>query len=252
MTTLTIVMAVYGQPLMLAKQLATIAGYPQSVRSSLRVIIVDDCGTPPVDPSTIHELDRYIDSATLFRVIKDIPWNQPGARNLAMKHAEGWCVMIDPDMVFSGEMIEKIQVATSTMQRGQNLRFCLRHTDTKRIDDSSPNTHTVHKDDFMAVAGYDEDFAGRKGYSDVIFARAMRRFGIKEIWRKDIWADFYGVHDLPDALVTTLDRSVEKNRPLFRSLTNLIRGRRPEFLKWIEKRKTKMIRFPWEQVYPTP
>ena len=251
MIDLTMVFSVYGQPRMLDKQMQTWWDYALDVRSHLNVVIVDDCGAPPVEAHDVMHLVGRLKSVKLFRVTKDIPWNQGGARNLGMKNASGWCLLMDPDFVFDGDMIRKIMERLTTMKRGQNLRFCLRHTDTERIDDGSPNTHIVHNDDFMGAAGYDEDFAGRKGYSDVVFARSMRRLGIKETWDKSIWAHFYGTRDIPDANVMTLDRSVKANHGLFVEKMRIVDGKRPGLLQWIEGRKKKMIRFPWIQVFPT-
>lgn len=250
MIDLTMVFSVYGQPKMLLEQMSKILFYPEDVRNRLSVVIVDDCGKPPVAVEDVAFVAHLLKSLMLFRVTKDIPWNQGGARNLGMKHASGWCLLMDPDFVFEGDMIRKIMDRLMTMKRGQNLRFCLRHTDTNKIDNGSPNTHIVHNDDFMAAAGYDEDFAGRKGYSDVVFARSMRKLGIKETWDKDIWAHFYGTRDIPDANVTTLDRSVKANHGLFVGKMKIVDGKREGMMKWIEKRKKAMIRFPWVQVYP--
>lgn len=244
MIDLTIVMAVYGQPLMLTRQLATIGTYPDSVRQSLKLVVVDDCGTPEVDLHHVAAVGERIKEARLYRVDKDIHWNQGGARNLAMQESSGWCAMIDPDMLFPASVIEKILAAIQTMKRGSNLRFFLKHKGS--LDKGSPNTHIVHRDDFFMAGGYDEDFAGGKGYSDVMLARTMRGIGIKETWREDIYADFINPREVSDAMVTSISRDLKRNNPIFKRKLKLcsIRGG----WKLFAQRGAPRIRFPWHRV----
>lgn len=244
---LTIVMSVFGQPLMLAKQLDTIRSYSDHVLERLRFFIVDDHGDPPVDETQIRDLALFVEEARLYRVDDDIKWNQMGARNLAMKEADGWVAMLDPDMVFDHEMIQRIFGVVDMMKRGQSLRFLLKHVQTGEIDRTSPNTHILHRDDFWKAGGYDEDFAGGKGYSDVMLMRCLRGVGIKSIWRDDIYAHFYGPKDIPDAMVNTIDRSLDRNAPIFRSKVKKIGAMRNGW-KWWAQRGGDRIRFRWTRL----
>jgi len=247
MNNLTIAMAVFGQPMMLAKQLDTIRGYPDGVLERLRVFIVDDHGAPPVDETQIKELALLVKEARLYRVDDDIKWNQGGARNLAMQEAGGWVAMLDPDMVLDSEVIQKILAAVSKMKQGSNLRFLLKHVRTGEMDNTSPNTHILHRNDFWKAGGYDEDFAGAKGYSDVMLMRCLRAVGIKSVWRDDIFAHFYGLKDVPDAIVTTIDRSLRRNTAIFRSKVKKIGAVRNGW-KWWAQRGGDRIRFRWTRL----
>jgi hypothetical protein len=249
MTELTVVMAVYGQPLMLAAQLATIRGYGPETRSRLNVVVVDDCGDPAVDPEDIGFLASFVKSVKLFRVDKDIPWNQMGARNLGMQHSEGHCLLIDPDMVFDGVVMARMIEAASKLARGRVIKWGLRHVNTGKLDMSSPNTWLLHRDDFFAVGGYDEDFAGNKGWSDVQFLDIMRGcYKIEE--RPDLWAHFHSTASVPDAMVTSLDRSTAANRK--KRVKKVEQARKAGgWARWAKTRvSAERLRFPWTQLFP--
>jgi len=249
MIDLTIIMAVYGQPKMLQKQIETIESYLADVRSRLTLVVVDDCGTPPVEVSLMASVP--ICAAKLFRVDKDIPWNQPGARNLGMHHSKGWCLMIDPDMVFDGLTMERMMLAAEKMPRGHVLKFGLKHVSSGKLDTSSPNTWLIHRDDFFAVGGYDEDFSGHKGWSDVQMLDVLRSAYKVEL-RPDLFANFHGIDSIHDAMVTSLDRSTKENRK--KRVKKVAQARKAGgWKKWAKARvDVPRLRFPWTQIYPTP
>lgn len=243
---LTICMAVYGQPKMLAHQLATIDGYSQAVLDNLNVIIVDDHGDPEVEEWDAMQLS--VNSVQLFRVDDDIPWNQMGARNLAMQHAKGWCLMIDPDMVFSAEIMVRMLAAQEILQRGQVLKYGLKHKRSGKLDMSSPNTYMIHRDDFFKVGGYDEDFAGNKGWSDVQLLDTLTSC-YKLQNRPDLHAEFYGPSDMPDAMVTSLDRNTRVNRA--KRIKKVSKARAcGGWARWAQLREgAPRLRFKWHKVY---
>ncbi len=247
---LTIVMAIYGQPFMLARQLQEFRTYSPALREQLRFIIVDDHG----DPSVTHEMGGLFHELVrtrVYRVDENIHWNQMGARNLGMHKASGWCVMIDPDMVFEADHLERMIQATDKVQRGKVIKYGLSHVGApeRGINMTSPNTFLIHRDDFELCGGYDEDFAGNKGWSDVQMQEVYRQhFKVHE--RKDLFAMFFGKEQIIDAMVDTLDRSVAVNRKKRLAKVSQQRGCggwRP----WVIKRKGPNLRFSWTKVFPT-
>ena len=248
---LTIVMAVYGQPLMLKKQLESIRSWPGEVRNHLTVVIVDDCGNPPVAVGDIETFaDSLLHEVKLLRVEKDIPWNQMGARNLGMHVSRGHCLMIDPDMVFDGEIITRMRQAAAKLARGHVLKYGLKHVNSGRLDMSSPNTYMLHRDDFFAVGGYCEDYAGHKGWSDLTLLDVLRsHYKIED--RPDLFAHFHSTNAIPDAMVTSLDRSVKHNRTL--RLKHVAQAKAcGGWKKWVKVHKGPNLRFPWTQLFPKP
>lgn len=249
MTELTLCMCVYGQPQMLAKQVETIHGYPGEVRDLLNVVIVDDCGEPPVHPADLMTLG--VKSLRLLRVEKDIPWNQPGGRNLAAHVSHGWLLLVDPDMTFDGPMMSRMMEAAGKLSRGRVVKYLLKHVNTGKLDSSSPNTWLIHRDDFFAVGGYDEDFAGNKGWSDVQLQDILKScYKIEQ--RPDLWAHFHGTESIPDAMVTSLDRSTSANKK--KRVKKVDQARKAGgWSRWAKETRVKAdrLRFPWIQIYPT-
>ena len=243
MRLVTLAMAAYGQPRMLQEWFDTLIGYPSEIHSCLELLIVDDCGTPPVEiPDEVNDLFPV----QLFRVTEDIPWNQPGARNLALDHCRTRLVLfVDPDMVFGADMMRGMISAGYELPEGEVIRFMLKHRNNGQLDGSSPNTWFCHVDDFRKVNGYDEDYAGHKGWSDVQLLDVMRTH-YKIHHRADLFASFYSAEHISDALVTGLDRNTVHNRK--------IRVRKVEWSRnhggWkaFVKEKKPRIRFKWEQV----
>lgn len=247
---LTIVMAIYGQPKMLNRQLTEFFNYPESLRKQLRLIIVDDHGDPEVSELQAEFFGQLL-RTRVFRVTDNIPWNQMGARNLGMHHATGWCVMIDPDMVFEADHLERMVLATDKIQKGRVIKYGLKHVDDDKrgINMTSPNTFLLHRDDFFACGGYDEDFAGNKGWSDVQMQEVYHQhFKIQK--RPDLYALFFNNDQIADSMVVTLDRSVVTNRKIRLKKVRQQQGCggwRP----WVKKHKGPNLRFSWIQTYPT-
>lgn len=238
----TLAMAVYGQPKMLEVWFDALRTYPPEVLLWMELLIVDDCGDPPVEiPDDITQLLK----CRLFRVTEDIPWNQPGARNLALDHCRTPLVLfVDPDMVFPAGMMRKMLEAGQSLAEGEVIRFMLRHLKGNKLDGSSPNTWFLHVKNFLAVGGYDEDFCGNKGWSDVQLLDVMTTY-YKIHHRKDLFADFYSTDEIVDAMVTTLVRSHVANRKL--RVRKVDWARRKGGWKHLVKAKRSRIRFTWER-----
>lgn len=239
---LCLVMACYDQPKMMAKQVETWASYSDKVKTNLKVVVVDDAG--PEHPFTLP--DSPVD-LSVYRVTKDIPWNQMGARNLGMQVTrEGWSLMIDPDMIVKPEIMEVlVSRAMQPPNRRARYRLLLRHMRTGGFDDTCPNVYMIHTSDFWSAKGYDEDYAGHKGYSDVMLHFTLSTIGVKSVFWRDCHVDFYATEHIEDAAVMKLDRDYRHNRALHlrkQAIAKKIGIRR--YLGQIGQ----PCRFEWEQV----
>lgn len=244
MRLVTLAMAAYGQPRMLDVWFQTIRGYRSETLESLELLIVDDCGSPAVEiPADIQSLL----SCQLFRVTEDIPWNQPGARNLALQECRTPLILfVDPDMIFLPSMMQRLLEAGESLAAGDVIRFMLKHKRSGTLDGSSPNTWFLHVKDFDHVGGYDEDYAGHKGWSDVQLLDVMKTT-FKVYHRKDLFADFYSTNEVPDAMVTSLDRSHVFNRKIRVRKVEWAR-RRGGWKEFVRIGGRPRIRFTWERV----
>ncbi len=243
---LTLVIVTFGQPIMLAKHLEVICSYSDDVREQIKVVIVDDSGQPPAKIPQ-EALDKV--TFELYRVLDNIAWNQMGARNLGMTRSSGWCVMLDVDMVLPPNQICDFIKLAGESRRGTVYRFALVRLsgiNKGKINQTSPNTYLIHRDDFMECGGYDEDYAGNKGWSDVQLLHTLGdRY--KVIMRTSLYADFYLPGDgIADANVQKLNRSVERNGVIHKGKVKL--ARRMGWKTFVKDRKGKNIRFKWERL----
>lgn len=236
-------MAVYGQPKMMEKWFETIRQYDDKVRDRLAMVVVDDHGTPP---QTLPQWLRVMFDCRLYRVDRQIHWNQMGARNLGVREAPTpWVVLLDPDMVIELGVARKLLMATMRMTPGQVLKPNLRYTNNK-MDGSSPNVYVIHKADFDRVGGYDEDYAGNKGWSDVQFLHTLTAAHLQIIKRRDVWVRYYRPRDISDATVKTLNRDVQANKALH--LRKMALLKKLGVQKFIKMRKPN-VRFPWSRLH---
>jgi len=180
---LTIIYTYYGQK-------ERISGIVAEKHPDCRVIIVDDGHPDALKP--LPGLDIY-------RVEEDIPWNQPGARNLGFQESEGWIICADIDHLITKENIGRIL----EMDKKKGTIYYL-----GREDSISWNLYLIHKDDFERIGGYDEDFSGHYGYDDTLF-NIMARSLLNVEERRDIKAKVFAKESS-----TKMDRNTTHNQNL--------------------------------------
>lgn len=235
---LSLIFTCYGQPRMMRRQEESWLSYPESLAKRIQVIVVDDCGTPPYEPGT--DLASPAFDFQVYHVDKNIPWNQMGARNLGMKQASApWRLMLDADMVLDASNLARI--FEMRLKKGHHYKPklvpCAR-------PHSSPNLYICHVDDFWKAGGYNEDFAGAKGYSDVILHRTL--FEVSRRHHLDrISIEFVSPNLIPDADVRSLDRDLARNEAKFRAA---MRFAAKNSWKLYAHGVQNHIRFPWSRV----
>jgi hypothetical protein len=91
----TIVLAYYLNAGMLQRQYEELRALPEPLREQLALIVVDD-GSPR-DPATPAEIGMPM---KIFRMRKDVRWNQDACRNIGVHHAETrWLLLTDMDHI---------------------------------------------------------------------------------------------------------------------------------------------------------
>lgn len=226
--------------------------YSDEVKPYVRLILCDDASRkhPLFLPSDIQETFK----ARLFRLKTEEPWKEMCARNICMKHADGWVMMTDPDFIFCERELRK--VLNLGLERGIHHHFASRaHNDPKfrRLFDPG-NMGLVHKDDFWLVGGYDEGFAGAYGFSDTLMWRNLMKFcGQKQVIHHNIMLDHYtkgsvksrfGDVAIKDATAPSSRKETHTNRPKFDGSLAFIAKN-----GWLTYKKAlKPFRFPYEEV----
>lgn len=246
----TLIYPYYNAPGMLRIQLSGWDLMPDWMKERVLVILVDDCSQVPA-LETVRSSGPVDFQLQIYRVLKDIPWNQHGARNLGAKVApNGWLFMSDIDHTLPTASLaylldmEKDTDRFYTLQRLTAVKdndHSFRYEVMLGADGKSkphPNTFLVTRTKFWKTGGYDEDYCGMYG-GDGPFMRWMDRVALRthlpEIslirWSREV---------VPDA--SQPEEFREKYREVYRQAF-----RRKGELKE-RKPGGGVIRFPWERV----
>lgn len=151
------------------------AGYSAGILDRTMFVVVDDGSS-----ATIAIPDDLDLNLRVFRVEDDIPWNQPGARNLGVTHAASdKVVMTDVDHYLGPDtfahMIER-------RNPGRTMYKMRRETDEGEWLKPHPNTFFFSRARFLRFHGYDEEFCGHYGFDDSMFWRWQRYHGTRFLY----------------------------------------------------------------------
>ncbi|MGE0366945.1 MAG: glycosyltransferase family A protein [Phycisphaerales bacterium] len=250
MTRLSLIMPYYMNPGMLELQYERWAKYSQDIKGAIDVVLVDD-GSPKHRAADVPR-PAGLPPLSIYRVKKDIPWNQHGARNLGAKIAQGdWLLLTDMDHAVPEESMVTLLNRTrreAKKECSRNAVYTFDRVDyptmqpTRRPDGSHkphPNTFFLTKSMYWEIGGYDEEYCGIYG-TDGLFRHRMReRALVKHL--NGVQIIRYGREHVADAATTTLPRKEGKFRlPTKRIKEQKVQeGRRHDIL---------IINFEWEQV----
>lgn len=238
-------MPYYMNPGMLALQYGQWASWSDKLKAQVSVIIVDD-GSP--EPAVYVPRPEGLPHLSIYRVLKDMPWHQHGARNLGADRApkEGWLLLTDMDHVLNEVNASKLikRFAKLDMNKAYMLGRVEANTGKVTTKDGVPKPHpnsfVMTRDTYWEIGGYDEDYCGIYGTDSMYRERVLRRAGmalLSDIQLVRYWNDL--VHD---ASTRTLKRK---------------EGRDPEAKKRVaaakaargEGKRIKTLAFEWTQVY---
>lgn len=235
MPELSIITTTYGQPKMLSAWMTEIERFKTAV-DDVEVIVVDDCGNPPADSYAL---------AHTFRIDEDVPWNQPGARNLGLAHAHARVVlMVDVDMVPPAELAMDYIEAARSLKVGEVIIPAIRYASCDQVNTIHPHNFLVHREHLGWIGGYDEDYSGGYGWDDVQMLHVLEMAGsVKRT--TDLWV----MHrdDISDHAVNSLDRDTKRNYAIH--LEKMRKVRKHGVSAWAaEQRQGARIRFRWHRV----
>lgn len=237
----TIVMPYYENPKMLRFHLHEWSMFRDSEKQALKAIIVDD-GSPRNPAQLVIESTRMVGfEIKLFRIVPNIPWNQDGARNLAMKHVDDeWALMTDIDHSLArGQVSNFLNFVSHETKKGTYYMPRRRDWDDKPMH-PHPNSYVFNVQDFWSMGGYDEDFAGCYG-SDGNFRKCMRA-GLNEIHTNAFELTRWPSDLIEDANTKDWGRKEsEYHRSQFPKIEAKAKG--PPY------KATNHLRFEWHQVF---
>lgn len=241
---ITIVMAYYENAKMLRLQMHEWRMYTPSEKQALCAIIVDD-GSPR-NPA-VEVANMYAASVgfpiRVLRIKENKPWNQDGARNLAMKNTlTDWALMTDMDHMLARDQIGKLLDFSSHVAKRGEYYMPHRVDFDGKANHPHANSYLFNVWDFWKMGGYDEDFAGCYG-SDGNFRKCARN-----VLQEKVTTTFKLTRWSGDAISDANTKDWGRKDSVYH---------RSQFPKLEAKAKgppykaEAPIRFTWEQVYPS-
>lgn len=233
---LTVCLAFYSNPGMLAHQLAHFAALPSPVRKHVRLIVVDD-GSPV--PAEIVRPEALGFPVALYRMQLDIPWNQDACRNLAVAEAQTeWVLLTDMDHLAP---VETLQWAIGA-KLDPTVVYTFERVTAPAMEPYKPhpNSWLMTCDMYDQVGGYDERYAGIYG-TDGPFMSRVHETARKVLRRPHVLIRCPREY-IADASTTTLERKSEANTARKKAIDAEIQGRVEEL------RRPVRGRFPWARV----
>ena len=198
---ISIVFAYYDNPSMLEFQWKQIAQYSSAVRARVEVIVVDDAS--PITPAVSVGRPQSLPGHRVYRIAKDIPWNQDAARNIGAHEASArWLLLTDIDHVVPEETLQGLL----EMEKDSTVFYTLGRSKlfTDDIHEPHPNSYVMTRDMYWAIGGHDEDYAGIYGKDYLFRKRALRR--TRDVHLPDLQLARVGTASIPDAGTTTITR----------------------------------------------
>jgi glycosyltransferase involved in cell wall biosynthesis len=168
----TLIIPYYRNEAMLLRQIEEWQKY----RGNVSVIVVDDGSPERAAPHIIPLMEKGF-PVRLFRVLKDIPWNRNGARNLGAMQAEtDWILHTDIDHILPVDSADALALfQPADFQWYRFSRYRVGKADFTRKKDDLPSdcefgrikphmdSYLCRRDLYMALGGYDEDYTGGLG-----------------------------------------------------------------------------------------
>lgn len=199
---ISLVFAYYDNPQMLALQWYQISQYESRVRDHLEVIVVDDASphSAAADVMRPEPLPRV----SVYRVEKDVRWNQDAARNIGAHEARSrWLLLTDIDHVVPAETLR----ALIDMEKDPSVFYTFGRIklDGGGIREPHPNSYFLSKELYWSIGGHDEDFAGIYGKDFLFRTRALKKS--REVALPGLPLARVGSTLIPDAGTTGISRA---------------------------------------------
>lgn len=171
-TSVSLVFAYYENPDMLELQWQEISRFPATIKDFLEVIVVDD-GSPTFPAAEVRR-PPGLPQHSIFRLDRDIRWNQDAARNIGAHEAQSpWLLLTDIDHVVPTATLDEV------LSRDKDPNVVYSFTRVKfesgEERDPHPNSYLMTKDLYWTIGGHDEDYKGIYG-KDFLFRQRVLRF----------------------------------------------------------------------------
>lgn len=138
--------------------------FAPEIKEALEIVLVDDHGNPSVMDMLTNSKRKRIDiNLSIYRILDDMKWSTPCALNLGlMVSATPWSLIMDSDCTFlPDDMYELMKLCPrpEVIYKFERNRIT-EDSHLKKTTRFLPCTMLQHKDLFLGVNGFDEDFCG--------------------------------------------------------------------------------------------
>lgn len=197
-------------------------------------VLIDDHSHEPIS----QDLFEGIPSLRVFRILEDVAWNMPAARNIGVSEARfNKLLIMDIDHMVDLSRFDLFLSDVEALKIGEIARFRRKRRSLTNQNEwieirSHMNSFLIHKSDFVDVGGYEEEFSGHYGQEDKFFTACCRKNGIAEVM-----LDSYLV--LQGKATSNLVRDKTVNADKLDSI-----------LKEKTFRASKYLTYKWTQIYP--
>lgn len=168
---ISLVFAYYENPMMLEMQWAKISEYPDFVKKALEIVVVDDGS--PVSPAAEVPRPASLPLVSLFRIQRDVRWNQDAARNIGAHEARAeWILLTDIDHIVPAPTVEillSLDKDPSVFYTFSRIKY-----ESNDARDPHPNSYFMTKALYWDIGGHDEDYAGIYGKDFLFRKRALK------------------------------------------------------------------------------
>lgn len=204
-------MAYYENYSMLQKQIEMFSSYNADIKKYIEAVIVDD-GSPTA-PARFESDPGF--PMSLYRMKKDIAWNQDACRNLAASQAKGdWLLMTDMDHMIPESTIR--HAISGNLNPAYIYTFARVTAPEMEPYKPHPNSYLMTKVLYEKIGGYDERFAGYYGSDGDFSTRArLKCNGFEALPLPLIRVPRSYI---PDASTTTLTRKTPEDREMIRQI----------------------------------
>jgi hypothetical protein len=229
-----IVFLYYDNPRMLEFQIDCWNLYSNALASGFRILLIDD-GSPKIPATEIIKKKQCNFKIEVYRIIEDIDWNFSGARNLGCSMATDWIYVSDIDTMLLPNEAVKFFDGAPLESNHFYMPKRVKYSDAQALRPAVVNL-LFHKEKFLEIGGYDEDYAGHYGKEEIDFFRRLRRVA-QLVRRNDVLTHVVRPSQIRDANTRGRLRDKSRNTELF-----------DKKLSGGLKNPVDSLRFSWERV----
>jgi len=202
----------YDNPQMLEVQMECWAAYRGVLAHPPRILVIDD-GSPKTSAAEIIRKKTRKLPIQVYRIKEDIPWNFTGARNLGCHQAKGWIYMSDIDTLLPPDDAKKLFESLPLDPACFYLPRRVWLPSGTEAEIAIVNL-LFHKQQYLTIGGYDEDYAGHYGREETDFFQRLKRVA-KKVLRPDVTIQVVPPRLVRDARTTGRVRDKTHNAKIF-------------------------------------